>query len=179
MLIGAQIIKPDALSVDVAILGLGVKNTTLAFTPGRKNPGGQAQNGVHIAVFQQLAANLLPAPPSNNTLSGNTTAALPSTFSMLTMCCKNSAACWMWFPKKILPLVSQRLFVFLTLFIGDGHAAFLAKRRIGQHVIHLCAWARDQGIRALTDGSPSSSPILCRNKFIKHMRRVFGTISLP
>lgn len=29
-----------------------------------------------------------PAPPSNNTLSGSTTAALPVVFNMLTMCCR-------------------------------------------------------------------------------------------
>ncbi|MOA30245.1 hypothetical protein D3C78_1513170 [compost metagenome] len=38
---------------------------------------------------------------------------------------------------EVLPLVGQGFFVFLTLFIGDGHAALLPEGRVCQHIIHL------------------------------------------
>jgi len=47
---------------------------------------------------------------------------------------------------------------------------------------HLQALKRGSAISASersTAGSPSNSPILCKNRFIRHRRRVFGTISLP
>ena len=43
-----------------------------------EDPGGQAQQGVDVVLFQQSSADFSPAPPSKSTLSGRTTAARPS-----------------------------------------------------------------------------------------------------
>lgn len=53
MFVGAQIVEPDSLSVDLSVLGLSVKKHYVGLHAlGLKDTGGKAQDGVHIAVFQ-------------------------------------------------------------------------------------------------------------------------------
>jgi hypothetical protein len=42
---------------------------------------------VQLGGFQQLLRTVSPAPPSNSTLSGTTTAARPMVLIMVRMCC--------------------------------------------------------------------------------------------
>ena len=47
---------------------------------------------------------------------------------------------------KILTIVGKLLFFLLSFFVGKGHTAFLAKRRIGEHIIECFGWRRNQRI---------------------------------
>ena len=60
MLVGAQVVEPNALGVNLAVLGFGIKKQHIRFHAlCVKNPRGQAQHRVHIAVFEKLAADFL------------------------------------------------------------------------------------------------------------------------
>ena len=104
---------------------------------------------MHVAVLQQLAPNLLARAAFKQHVvrqyHGGLAVDLQHGVDVLQ---KIQLLVGRGFP-EILALIGQRLAVFLTFLVGDGHAALLAKRRIRQHIVHLAAGLADQCVRAL------------------------------
>ena len=64
------------------------KKITMALTPWAQNTPVGRRSIVCRSVFSRSFLRMVsPAPPSNNTLSGTTTAARPVVFSIVRMCC--------------------------------------------------------------------------------------------
>ena len=99
--VGSEIIYPDLLRLHLRAGRTLVEEQHIRLDARLiEYARGQPQNGVKIRGFQQLFADVSPAPPSNSTLSGTTTAALPVAFRMVLIC-------WMKF-SCLLELVVQK-----------------------------------------------------------------------
>ncbi|MNR58620.1 hypothetical protein D3C85_1796620 [compost metagenome] len=62
MLVGAQIVEPDSLGMDLAVFRFSIEKYHVRFHALRvEDARRQAQNRVHIAGFQQLPTNPLPS----------------------------------------------------------------------------------------------------------------------
>ena len=76
-----------------------------------------------------------PAPPSNSTLSGTTTAARPVVFSIVRMCWTKLSCLFDVVAQKVLPVVGQVVGLLLAVSIREAHGTLLPEGRIGQDVV--------------------------------------------
>src|SRR4051812_27275640 len=89
MRVGPQVIDPQPLRPWPLSRGFLVEEQHIRLDALRvEDASRQPQHRVEVKVSEQPAAEFLPAPPSNKTLSGRTTAARPLTSRMDAMCCK-------------------------------------------------------------------------------------------
>ena len=86
--VGAQVVDPQPVFVHgVLARRLAIEEQHVRLDALRvEDAGRQAQQRVDIALVQELTPTVSPAPPSNSTLSGTTTAAQPWIARIVLMC---------------------------------------------------------------------------------------------
>lgn len=86
--IGSVIIHPYFFCPRVLAAGFAVEKDYVCFYAiGGEMPVGKRRMVCRSMVSSNFLRKVSPPPPSNKTLSGNTTAAWPVVFSMLFICC--------------------------------------------------------------------------------------------
>jgi hypothetical protein len=85
--VGAVVVVPNLFGPGFFGGGLIIEEEDVGFNAlGVEKPGGQAQDGMQVGVFEELFADGFAGAPSKRTLSGITTAAEPVVLSMVRMC---------------------------------------------------------------------------------------------
>ena len=150
MLVGAQVVKPHALGMHAPIFWGVVKEHHIRLHALRiENARGQAQHGVHIAVFQQLLANLLARPAFKQHVVWQHHRRFAVHLQHADDVLQKVELLVRRGRPKVLPLVNQCILVVFTFFVGERHTAFLAEGRVGQHIVHFAFGLGNQGVRAL------------------------------
>ena len=144
-----------------------------------EDAGRETQDRVQVALGQQPAAVVSPAPASNSTLSGSTTAARPPILSIVLMCCRKLSCLFDVDAQKSSRTTTRSSRsaspASLIIVIDDfrpngGFAAIRSTRTPGS--------ARSASA-TVTRLLPLAVPIPCSRRFMAHRRAVPSTISHP
>jgi hypothetical protein len=145
--IGSVIVYPHLFGPGVFGSGLVVEEQDVGFhAVGIEDAGGQAKDGVQIGGAHQLLAHGLSGAAFEEHVVGKHHGGLSVGFEEGADVLQEVELLVARGSPEILAVVAQVLLFLLAGFVGDGHAALLAERRIGQHVVCADAFVRYQGV---------------------------------
>src|SRR5690606_16254723 len=116
------------------------------YAVGVENAGGQTQDGVHIGGFEQLFADAFAGSAFEEHVIGQDYGGQAGGFEHAPDVLHKVELLVAGGGPEILAVVGEVFFFLFAFGVGKGLAAFLAERRVGQHVIVALRRSRDQGI---------------------------------
>ena len=145
--VGSEIVDPDILGLHIGACGLLVVEDDVCLDAGLvEDTGGQAEDGMQIGGFQQLAADDLTGAAFKQHIVRNDHGGSAGGFHDGVDVLDEVELFVGAGGPEVLAVVDQILVFLFALLVGDGDGRLLAEGRVGQDVVHTVAGIGEQGV---------------------------------